>query len=339
MFIDNSTFSIKVNNLEFLYFFVQFIYNRKEYIYYNNSMFKYLFLYFILLLSILKADFNTTILDEYYDNLCQILVDSSNSVDDYFIDTNSTTQSKTEAELKTSFAIESGKKSEYAVRLRVRLNLPKLQKKFRLIFEDEDSDDIFYDGTSLNNQYKMEQKNYFLRLDFFNEVIKKIDLTTGIGVKFRNLSLSPYFNLKARYMLEDKNAVASNRFRLYSNGDYEDTLNLNKMKYFSSSVYFFYRNFFRYRSWTNNTSIVNSISATKILTEKKELTVGISLTSELEVLKSYIRYRQLYIAYRNLFYKDWVYYELAPSVLWREENNYEHSYRFMFNLGVKFKKY
>ncbi len=302
-------------------------------------MFRYLFLYFILLLSILKADFNTTLLDEYYNSLCQILVDSSNSVDDYFIDANSTEQSKTEAELKTSFAIESGRKSEYAMRLRVRLSLPKIQKKLRLIFEDEDSDDIFYDGTSLNNQYKMEKKNYFLRLDFFNEVIKKVDLTSGIGVKFRKLTLYPYFNLKARYILEDKNAVASNRFRLYSNGDFEDTLNLNKMQYFSSSVYLFYRNFFRYRSWTYNSSIVNSIYATKILSDKKELSLGVSLTSELDVLKSYIRYEQLYIAYRDLLYKNWVYYELSPSILWREENGYERSYRFMFNIGVKFKKY
>jgi len=302
-------------------------------------MFRYLFIYFIFFLSILRAEFNTTILDEYYDSLCQILVDSSNSVDDYFIDANSTKRSKTEAELKTSFAIESGKKSEYAMRLRLRISLPKIQKKFRLIFEDEDSDDIFYDGTSLDNQYKVEQKNYFLRLDFFNDVIKKLSLTTGVGVKFKKLNMYPYFNLKARYMLDDKNAVVSNRFRLYNNGDFEDTLNLNKMKYFNDNIYFFYRNFFRYRSWTYNTSIVNSISATKILTDKQELTLGISLTSELEILKSYIRYRQLYVAYRDLLYKNWVYYEISPSMLWREENGYERSYRFMFNIGINFKKY
>jgi len=302
-------------------------------------MFRYLFIYFIFFLSILRAEFNTTILDEYYDSLCQILVDSSNSVDDYFIDANSSKRSKTEAELKTSFAIESGKKSEYAMRLRLRISLPKIQKKFRLIFEDEDSDDIFYDGTSLDNQYKVEQKNYFLRLDFFNDVIKKLSLTTGVGVKFKKLNMYPYFNLKARYMLDDKNAVVSNRFRLYNNGDFEDTLNLNKMKYFNDNIYFFYRNFFRYRSWTYNTSIVNSISATKILTDKQELTLGISLTSELEILKSYIRYRQLYVAYRDLLYKNWVYYEISPSMLWREENGYERSYRFMFNIGINFKKY
>jgi hypothetical protein len=299
----------------------------------------YLFLYFLIAVSTLKADFNTTILDKYHDSLCQILVEGSNRVDDYFIDANSTTESKTEAELKTSFAIESGKESEYAVRLRVRLNLPKLERRFRLIFEDEDSDNIFYDGTSLNSQYKLENRNYFLRLDFFNEVIEKIDVTSGIGVKFKQLNLYPYFNLKAKYIIDDKNSVISNRFRLYSSGDFENTLNLNRVDYFSRSVYIFYRNFLRYRSWTYNSSIVNSISATKILSNSRELSMGFALTSELDVLKPYIRHRQLYLAYRDLLYKKWLYYELSPSLLWREENDYKRSYRFMINIGLKFKKY
>jgi len=295
-------------------------------------------LYCLFFILILRADFNATVVDNYYNSLCQILVDSSNSVDDYFIDGNSSRGSDTTAELKTSFAIESGKRSEYAMRLRVRLNLPKLQQKFRLIFEDEDSDDIFYDGTSLDNQYKVEDKNYFLRLDFFNEVIDRIDLTTGIGIKLKSFYLYPYLNLKARYLLEDKSVVASNRFRIYSNGDYENTLNLNKLRYFSSSVYIFYRNFFRYRSWVDRTNMVNSLSTTKIFIDNEKLTLGLSISSELNIFKTYLQHIQLYLAYRELFYKNWLYYELSPSILWRDENNYNRSYRFMLNIGMNFKR-
>jgi hypothetical protein len=288
-------------------------------------------------LSLSKAEFNTTRLDKYYNNLCQILIDSSNSVDDYFIKDNSHKRSNTEADLKTSFAIEKGKKSEYSMRLKVRLNLPKIQERLRLIFEDEDSDNIFYDSTTLDNQYKVEDKNYFLRLDFFNEVIRKIDLTTGIGVKFREFHLYPYLNFKVKYILNNrKNTVINNRFRIYSDGRYEDIINLNKMEYYSDSVYIFYRNFFRYRDWTETNSIINSLSVTKILTDKKKLTLGIALKSEFTPLKSYIKHRQLYMAYREKFYKNWLYYELSPSIIWREENDFEPSYRFMLNIGISF---
>ncbi len=294
------------------------------------------FLYLLILSTLLFADLNTTILDEYYDKLSNILVDSSNSVDDYFIKTQSRKRSKTEAELKTSFAIESNRKSEYALRFKLRVNLPKIQKKFRLFFEDEDSDNIFYDGTQLDNRYKVKNKNYLLRLDFWEFIFKKIDFTSGVGVKFRRFNLYPYINLKVKYLFENRNLIANSRFRLYSDGKFENAVTLSKIEHFNKKIYILYRNFFKYKDRTNSTTIINSISTTKIISHKKELSVGVAFASRLDILKAYLSYQQLYIAYREIFYKNWLYYEVSPSILWREENDFDKSYRFMFNLGMKF---
>ncbi len=294
------------------------------------------FLYLLILSTLLFADLNTTILDEYHDKLSNILVDSSNSVDDYFIKTQSRKRSKTEAELKTSFAIESNRKSEYALRFKLRVNLPKIQKKFRLFFEDEDSDNIFYDGTQLDNRYKVKNKNYLLRLDFWEFIFKKIDFTSGVGVKFRRFNLYPYINLKVKYLFENRNLIANSRFRLYSDGKFENAVTLSKIEHFNKKIYILYRNFFKYKDRTNSTTIINSISTTKIISHKKELSVGVAFASRLDVLKAYLSYQQLYIAYREIFYKNWLYYEVSPSILWREENDFDKSYRFMFNLGMKF---
>jgi len=73
--------------------------------------------------------------------------------------------------------------------LNCKISLPKIQNRLRLIFEDEDSDDLLYDGTKLDNQYKVDGKNYFLRLDYFTYVKKRFKLTSGVGVKFRKFIL------------------------------------------------------------------------------------------------------------------------------------------------------
>ncbi len=294
------------------------------------------FLYLLILSSLLFGDFNTTILDIYHDKLSQILVESSNSVDDYFIETHSIKKSKTQAELKTSFAVESNRESEYALRFRLRINLPKIQKKFRLFFEDEDSDNIFYDGTKLDNRYRVNNKSYFLRLDFFDYIFKKIDFTSGFGVKFRKFNLYPYVNLKVKYLFENRDFIANSRFRLYSDGKFENAVTLSKIEHLKKNIYILYRNFFKYKDRTNSTTIINSISMTKIISHKQELTTGVSFASRLDALKAYLSYQQLYIAYREIFYKNWLYYEVSPSILWREENNFDSSYRCMFNLGMKF---
>jgi len=302
-------------------------------------MFKYLFSYLLFSLALFGSDLNTSIIDKYYDSLCQILVDSSNSIDDYFIDSNTTQTNKTEAELKTYFAVENGRKSEYAMRLRLHIDLPKIRHKLRLVFEDEDSDNVFADGTQLDNQYKIDKKHYFLRLDYFTYIRKKLNLTSGVGVKFKGLSLKPYINLKARYKIEDYKIVLGNRFRFYfDDKSYEDTFTANRLRYLNESSYLLFSNYFGYRSDSSYSKLVNRVSVTKILSYRREESAGFLLQSHFINLKYYFNYPQVYMAYRDLLYKNWLYYELTPSVLWREENNYSPSYRFMISIGAKFKK-
>jgi hypothetical protein len=84
--------------------------------------------------------------------------------------------------------------------------------------------------------------------------------------------------------------------------------------------------------------MANSISITKNILYNKEMTVGLLLKSNFKEYKYYFDYPQLYFGYRAPLHKRWLYYELNPSILWREENNYKPSFRFMFNIGVNFKR-
>jgi len=299
----------------------------------------YRYILIILISLMLKADFNATLLDIYHKKISQILIDTSRSVDDFFIETNSSNiKNKTQAQIKTSFAIENGREAEYALHFRLRLHLPKLQNRFRLIFEDEDSDDIFYDGSKLDSQYKLENKNYFVRVDYYDYVVKKIDFTFGVGLKFKKLNIYPYLNFKTKYLFEDKSILLKNRFRLYSNREYSDTITVSKVKRFNDNSYLLFRNFIRYRSSSKNRDMVNSISITNSLPKHREVTAGFLLKEHFQIYKYYFDYPQLYFGYRSPIYKNWLYYEINPSILWREENNYKRSFRVMFNIGVNFNK-
>jgi|GEM_PF-1628824 len=303
--------------------------------------FFYIFIFISISVHTAYAEFNTTALDKYHDDLCYWLVDTSNSIDNYLIESNSTTSSDTFAELKTSFAIENTRASEYAIRLRLRLNLPKFQKKLRVVFEDEASDDALYDGTVLNSDYHLEDKNYFLRLEYFNYMVKQLNITSGGGIRFRKSSLHPYLNVKAKYKLfssEREKLMMANRFRYYINGDIEDILSLNRLYTLNETLYYRFKNTLRYRDWESSKKIVNSVSLLKVLGTGVQASLGLALMSEWEDRSIEARYYQLYGTYRNLLYKDWIYYEFSPALLRREENNFNNSYRFMVNIGMIFKK-
>jgi hypothetical protein len=304
-------------------------------------MYHYYIFYILLFLNISYAEFNTTTLDSYHKNLCNWLVDTSNSIDNYFIEENGTITSKTYAELKTSFALETQRSSEYAIRLRLRLNLPKIQKKLRVVFEDSDSDDDFYDATKLNNDRDLSEKDYYLRLEYFNYIWKRLNFSMSGGVRLRKLNIHPYLNLKVKYAIEstdDNERVISNRFRYYINEDIEDVVSYNTLYPIEKSIYCTVRHSFRYRNWQEYQQIVDSASCVKNIEKNRYLSVGASILSNLEDDELILQYPKIYWTYRGKLYKEWIYYELSPSVLWRKENNYRKSYRFMVNIGTIFKK-
>lgn len=300
----------------------------------------YIFSFFFLLLTVSHAEFNASTLDKYHDDVSFWLVDASNTLDDYLTESNSTQTSKTHAELQTSFAVESTQSSEYAIRLKLRLDLPKIKKQLRVVFEDATSDDTLYDGTVLNNDYHIEEKSYFLRFDYFKYIKKQLHLSAGAGVRFRKSSLHPYINIKAKYNLhkrEKERVLLSNRFRLYADGDVENITAFKRLWTISDSLYYTFNNTFRYRSWENSQKIVNNVSFVKPLGLVETASIGASLVSELEDRSIQGNYYSLYMSYKNLLHSDWIYYEVTPSFMRREENHFNTSYRLMVNFGVIFK--
>jgi hypothetical protein len=303
---------------------------------------RYFFLYSITIFNFVQAEFNTTILDEYHDELCFWLVDTSNDIDSYFVESNESVSSTTYAELKFSSAIETYRASEHEMRLRLRLNLPKLQKKLRLIIEDEDSDDLSYDGTSLNDNYSIENRNYFLRIEYLKYVRKKFHLTAGPGVRFRKSSLHPYLNFKSKYYLEEQDRYQSlifDRLRFYINGDTENTVGFDRLHHYTKKLYTLFHNSLTYKSWEENKKIVNGFSFIDHLDQDRKFVTGLSVITQWDDSSVDLDYVQLYSLYRDQLYKDWIYYELNPSLLWREENGYDMSARFMITIGMRFKSH
>jgi len=296
----------------------------------------------IILFSQLYAKSNMEILEEYHDELSTVLVNVSNSIDDYFIEDNSSSlKSKTYAKFSSSIAMEGNQKIEKDMRLRLRLNLPKIQKNLRIIFEDDNYDNSFYDRTTLNNE-KLKDKSYYLRLEYLKLVKKKFNLGLGLGLRVRQGNLVPYLNFRSRYDVfknETFKSLFRNRFRYYSDGEQEDVLEFNNLYIFDDSVYTILQNELSYSNKDSYELAYHDLSLIKKLSDKKQLSVGMGIRSGLVNFKDYnIEYYHIHTLYHYTFYKNWLYYEVSPSVLWRESNNFNISYRLMLNFGILFKK-
>lgn len=300
------------------------------------------FIILFLFLSFLKADNNRSLFDEYHKRLCHALVNISNGIDDYFVDINSTKTSKTDAEFTTSVAQESGMDLEKEIRFRIGLNLPKIEESLRLVFEDDSSDNLLYNGTRLNNQ-KMDTKAYYLRLEYLNYVKEAFNMRLGTGMKIRKGNLVPYLNVQADQALSHKNnnkAELFNRFRYYSDGEIENNFGLNVRYTFQDNLEVLWNNSFYYVNSTPYEVLANDVTLLTSFNDKQHIRYGLGISSHIKKFENLkVDYYYLQATFRHLFYKKWVYYEVSPSILKREINDFKPSYRLLLNFGIYFKKY
>ena len=277
-------------------------------------------------------------IDKCHDFLCEVLIDSSNKIDNFFIESNETIHNRTRAQFSTYVAKETYLEREKEVRFRLRLDLPKIKKHLRLIVEDEESDNLLNDNTRLSDE-KFQKKQYHLRFEYLKFVGEKFQAKPGLGIRIRSNHLVPYFNHDMSYdfIKEDKmESTLANRFRFYTDGDLEDTIEFNSLYNFNKTFSAMFRNAFRYDESPTQTSF-SSISFLTSFSDKKYINWGIGSTNIFENFNHReVDNFQLYSTWYHVFYKDWAYYEISPSILKRASNDYETSYRLLLSLGIYF---
>ncbi|CAA6805802.1 MAG: Unknown protein [uncultured Sulfurovum sp.] len=292
----------------------------------------------LLFLSFLHAENNTSVFDVYHNNLCKVLVNTSNSIDNYFVDDNRTNESsETYAEFSTSMAQESHMGLEKDVRFRLRLNLPKIQKNLRLIFEDDSSDNLLYDGTTLNDRH-LDSKEYYLRLEYLNYVKDTFNMRMGGGVKIRRGNLVPYFNIRSRYELHKEGKSKGeffNRFRYYTDGEIENNLEFNSLYTIADDFYAIWSNILYHSNEDPYETLANDITMVSIFNEKQHIRYGLGISNHIKKFEDMnVDYYYLHGVFHHVFYKHWAYYEVAPSILQRDINNFKTSYRLLLKFGI-----
>ncbi len=294
-----------------------------------------------LLINLLFGD-NDFFIDEYRNHFSNLLVDTMSSIDNFFVDSNETSHNNTHAELSTSIAKESRLDLEEDIRFKIRVNLPKVQKHLKLYIEDEDSDNILYNETQLQKdklQDNMQNKRYYVRLEFLKFDIKGLTNRLSGGVRIRSHTLVPYANYHSNYKLYEDTKFKSgisNNFRLYTDGGLEDYLSFNTLYNFNNSLRGVWRNIFRYDE-TPIEIFDTDYSFLYKLDEKKEISLGVGVTDAIKNFgRSKIDNVNLHSSFFHLFHKDWMYYEVSTYLLKREANDYENSYRVFLNLGIYF---
>ncbi len=221
-------------------------------------------------------------------------------------------------------------------RVKIKLKLPKLKDKFRLVFE---SDDIDENKDYIENKKSNKNDDFNLALSY--QTMKKYaELKAKVGIKLRS-KLDPFLKLSAKKTWEDINGIdfvigqdikQSVVKKLETTSYYEVAKKFND--YYSLHQYTEYY-------WQSNersdSQILPSIHLKQKIDAKNHLTY--SFSSNIDNIDTNLRLKRhsVQIKYRHLI-KKWLYVDAIPENYYSYDNNFKPRYAMRFNLGIYFNK-
>ncbi len=280
--------------------------------------------------------------EQYRHDITHFLHEYSEAVDQFLSDTNSSyhyknSSQKTSLDLSPFMVFEDNRDAAYRFKVRMALKLPRTSKKLQLSFEDFSNSDSVDDSGNIADL--PIQSNYLLGLEYFSYDKKLVNINTTAGLNINNSKLDPYVGLTLRKQLylNTWHVTLLNRFKYFLHLHVDNRFEVNFGYFINGTTQLQLLNSYRYKDEAYTNELTHTIRVHKLISERKNIYTDMSLYKLKNHKQAFhIAYYKVGFHYHNTFYKQWLYYEASPSLMFRVENKYKPTARIFLSMGIIF---
>ena len=259
---------------------------------------------------------------------------AADRVDGFFGDNRAITDTnRTRIRLRLDLDFEQDESYDLSPNVFANISLPGTQKKLRLFINGDEGDDDAVESDINNNE---DNGSFFLRYYFLN--LKFASLATDTGLRFRSIGVEWFGGLRSRsyLQLDAWGLRLTNKFRWYTERKFTNVTQLDVERsviegksFFRSTTkgrwferrpgYYFEQRFTLFHKINEKTGIApewRTLSQT-------------STDDFIEETRLRLRIR------RNVGWK-WLFFEFAPGVVWKDENDYDTNWAVRFRVDAYF---
>jgi hypothetical protein len=284
---------------------------------------------------------NLTGADAFHDSMSRSLNATANWVDSFFGKPRATIEGESNSlRLKLSVFKETSQGLDFESDVKLRLVLPNLEDKLHLII----SSNLLDDQKNLNefepgDIRDINERDLYLSLRYFIKAAERRNLSLRAGLKLH--SLTPIVFAGPRYSFIKKWDSWDFRFiedlTYFSDDGWESMTTVD----FEKSIYeaLFYRLSLRgwwqdirngYVYWTY-TDLFQTVNEDKMFDYRLGVSFDTYPRNQMTQVLSEVRYRQR-------FWKKWLFFEIAPQIIFRREEDYDPSPGITLSLEMFFGK-
>lgn len=264
-------------------------------------------------------------LDAMHKSIAESVTDSAQWFDDFFVDEEVTDklEAKGSARIRLGWEPRTGDLNDHEARLRVRFKLPHLQDTVDVILSDYD-DEVPEDKVRAGRAEDVNRQDRFsLALRYKARPDSGLSHRIGVGRRLQLFARSRYresFDLNDDLNLHWEASVNYyNRDGFGADTEFTFDYTINRDSLFRFDNRFFYRD--KSNDWLWQHSWQNFLH----VNDKTALVFGYYIEGlsqpnyRLEEYLTSVRLRQ------NIF-REWLYYEVEPYILWRRDESFSASY-------------
>ncbi len=294
---------------------------------------------------LLMAKENTNYIDKTHLALSDWIYNTSNKIDLFFSKSNmDVSKSKgTYVNISLDSYAQEHQSLQYHLNAKIRLRLPRIQKKLHLILEDYKNSLSLNQQNSSNIGKSVSNNSYLLGLQLDKIKSKFINVRFGGGVHFSGIAPDAYISLylsKGYYTHTKWEFELSNDAKYFIKKHLDDTVVLSALRVINENLKFSFINSYHYLENANHLNeLVDSLGFEQYIGHKKGLSYLLSAYSSSDADNDFnLQYYLAEISYKRYFYHSFAYYELSPGVILRRGNNFKPSAKIVFKIGLFFGK-
>jgi hypothetical protein len=248
----------------------------------------------------------------------------------------------TYVQARSNIIINQDGGADYDLKFRVKLRLPQLKSKYRLLLENDKgqglSDAFNRDSKGSDLTDEFESSDLSASLQYLFKQTDRLNISLRPGVKFSD-PVDAFLRLRMAKTIDFTEQWSSRGTGEFGYFTEEGLRNDWKLEFERKTGY---RNFFRTTSnasWREdspgNWFLAQTLLFTHILNPRSSLAYEVGLTGE---TKSTLHNTSYFgnVRYRRNIHRGWLFMELRPRIVFAKENNYDEELSLVLTLEVLF---
>jgi len=267
---------------------------------------------------------------------------------DEFLSNERTTAEENQSwfQVESSSFLEEGRGLDQQVRVRANLALPHAEDRLQVAISRLDEDDGAGSGDADRTQPGLppldgeDADSYSIALKYFIEATEHNNISISGGLDFNGFTPDPYGSLRWRHLAHltetiDLRATERLRYFLERGGESRTTIDLESplseslfLRFTTTGNWWEEREGFQYGEFG---TLYHRLTPRSLVSYELGANFSTAVAGQLTAITARVRGRQL-------FARDWILFELAPQVAWREDRNFESTLGVLFTMRMTFRQ-